>query len=816
MLRPEIWLYENDPLKQTAEWANKVITRRRIDWRPVITTDYYRRMKSKLLSGQDLKETVIQYFTDEDFIKHTKFQPLPIMEKPRNIIVDQAREAGIKPYINSIDPSAKKHKEQDLFRLQTKQSQEARVNQSRAKIGSGIPFKMDDKEFNGNVPEFDKMGLNPQDQSDVAFFFDTYYKLNYEGYATTAVMAYLAANRCDDDIARYINDVMSVKCICKQDYVSPGTGQIITKYLQPNQVFAIFGNNRDATDAAVRGWERQIPVGELLNLLGKAFNFERDWIHLINAINYGSNTKFDGFIRGGVSYNALDVFNPILGTNLDEPAAREEPANLLNFDDVFVNTYNYKVYFGYIEWEQPTVHTEKRNIVTGQRFTVDATFIPSEKSQYTKEEWGYFTTKTSNYIATGSQSQKLYNYGNLYMARTKGNDDEFSCGTISIIREEGLSAVAISELYIDIANYAYYKMLWAVHRSKPDVWSYAYESIVEVAKKMVQNINQGTNTPQAAGAFGDAISKLIDMFDKKLMMLHTYPIVDGQVVGGGGLPHQKIPGGLDMIVEQLRVMILEWAENQIGDKLGLSGLAAASAPNPRDGLKLNELYLRQSRAATGYIPRMIDTSFRHTANLVLQYIQDILNFKDTLAYKYLLNLVGDDCIEALESIGNEATPHRFAIVATSYSMAPDKQQQIQEAQMAFQQGNLSFVEYQLIKNIEEPRVAAKVSAYFQEKAEKRKEAQAQQQHQNTMEVAQQKDANLFKLEEMKADKGIEKQRVQTNGFIYQADKMYAAKVETSDKQVESNQTKEQQKLENEKEILQDKATIDLQKSLLQK
>ena len=343
MLPPYSFMYESNPAAQDVLWANKKITYLRRDWRPVITSDYYRNMKAKLLSSHDLTKTVVRYFDDEDFVKNTVFRPLPVMEKPRNILIDQARETGIKPYINSVDPTAKKHKEQDLFRLQTKQAQESQINNQRAKIGSGVPFQMDDKEFNGNVPEFDKMGLNPQDQSDVAFFFDTYYKLNYEGYATSSVMAYLGVNRVEEDIPRYINDIMAVKVICKQDYISPANGQIVTKYLQPNQTYAIFGNNRDATDAAVRGWERQIPVQELLSLLGTAFNFERDWIHLINAINYGSNTTFSGFIKGGVNFNMLDILNPVIGAENINAPKEEAPANLLNYDDVFVNTYNYKV-----------------------------------------------------------------------------------------------------------------------------------------------------------------------------------------------------------------------------------------------------------------------------------------------------------------------------------------------------------------------------------------------------------------------------------------------------------------------------------------
>lgn len=676
-----------------------------------------------------------------------------------------------------------------------------------------MPFHLNDKEFHGNVPDFNKMGMDPTDQSEVQFFFDTYYKLNYEGYAQNTVMAYLGVNRAEDDIPRYCNDILSVKDVCKQDFISPATGQIVTKYLQPNQVRAIFGNNRDASDAPVRGWERQVTIQEMINILGNAFNFERDWFYLITAINYGNGQKFDGFTRGGKNYISQDLIYPESVANMDQPR-EERSLSLLDYDSY--DTFNYKVYFGYIEWEQPCVHTEKRDKVTGRMFTVSNDFEPSLKSKYEKEEWGYFVTKVSNYIATGAFSQKLYNYGNLYMAQTKGDSDEYSIGTISIIREEGLSAMEIAELYVDIANYAYYKMLWAIHRSKPDVWSWAYESLREVAMKMNQSVVSGTNAPQKAGGFGDAINNLIDQFDKKLFMLHTMPIVNGQPVGGGGLPHQKIPGALDALAIQLREMVVEWAEKQIGDKLGLEGIAAANAPNPRDGLKINQVYLQQSKSAIGYIQRMIDSSFRHTARLYLQYIQDILRFPGTLPYKYLLNLVGDEAVEGLASLGTDAAPHRFAIYATSFSIVPEKQQMLQEAQMAFQKGNLSFVEYQLIKNIEEPIIAAKISAFFQEKAEKRKEDQQKAANDFAMQMKKADQQAKFDLEKMVAQFNLERERVRTNGYIYQADKAYQAKIETKQMGEASTIKKTETQASNKKQELQDKATNELQQELLKR
>lgn len=813
MLPPYSNLRETNPKRMDYAWANTCVTQFRRYWLPIIAPDYYREMKALLLSSQSLEKTVKRYFTDQAFIDNTEFEPLPIMEKTRNIIIDQAREAGIKPYIEAVDPAATVDKKQDMFRIKNMQKHIAEMNKVRENVGEQTPYALREKDFNGNVQEFTKMGLDPQNESEVKFFFDTHYKLKYEIAGQTAVLSYLRTNNAEVDIPRYCIDIMSVKTFCKQDYVSRLTGQIITKYLQPTNVFAIKGNNRDYSDAACKGWERQITIQELMNTLGDKFDFDRDWKQLLIAINYGSGgtLNYDGFIRGGRTYNQV-AFNTT-GTLEEQSGAADRPANLLDCDSNS-EYYNYKVFFGFIEWPQYCLHAEKRNTNTGQMFTVDSDYTPPEKTPWVKEEWGYFKTKQSYYLATGTMSQRLYAYGDMYLMPTLGQSDEFCGGSITITREEGKSAVAAVKNYINLANYAYYKMLWTIHRSKPDIWDYSFESIRDIAQKMNQSLNkQGANTPQVAGAFVDSANKLIEMFDKKLIRLHTNPNIDGQPIGGGGTGHVKVPGSLDALAIQLREIVLDWAEQQVADKFGMSGIANAQAPNPRDGQKLNELYLRQSRAATGYIPRMIDTGFRHTADTMLMYIQDILKFPQSIAYKYLYTLVGEDCVNDLGTI-SDATPRRYAITATSYSNWPDKQQQLAEALDAFKSKLITFAEYQLLKLIDDPRVAAKQSAFFQEKAQRRIEAQQKTQNDFIMALEEKKFKNLYTVEEMKANAKTLQERIRTNGYIYQADKMAESKMDVANVQAGAVVQKEDAKVEDKKQELQDKATIQLQNSLI--
>jgi len=794
----------------TLEWANQVVTRLRIDKRWVIAPGYYAEQKALLLSLQDMTP-IKQYFDDPEFLRNVRFEQLPVWEKLRNILTDEIKKSGIKPYINATDPAAEDDKKSDLFKLQARQAHENNINQNKQAIG--LPnYKMGKEDFNGNVDKFDQIGLDPNNPSDVNFFFDSHYKLNYETNAQILVDAFLDLNEVEFDIPRYVNDVLCCKCVCKQEYISPISGQIVTKYLQPSQTFAIFGRRRDGKDAKCRGWEMQIPVTELLNQLGNAFNFERDWLALISAINYGSNTTFDGFIKGGNTYTNLYNGGNLAATEIPNP---QRELNLLNWDNYMtygVQTYNYMVYFGYIEWEQQCSTIEKRNTKTGQRFTVNNAYEPTKSSLYEKESWNYLTIKTSNYIATGAFSQKLYGYGDMYHQLTEGQYDEYSRGSISIIRYEGKSATEISWMYITLANYAYYKMLWAIHRSRPDIWDFSFESIRDVAMKLMPQ-TEGTNAPQAAGAFGNAVNDLIEKFQRKMVMMHTYPISDdGQVMGGGSSPHIKIPGSLDPLAVELKSEILEWAEFQITDKIGLGGLREANAPNPKDGLKLNEMYLKQSRAATGYIPDMLQSSFEHSAKLILLYVQDILRFKSDIPYKYLLKFVGEKVLTSVERLADIAA-HRYAIFVTSLDTQAQLEEIWQQAALAQQQGQITYSQYLLIRSIKEPRLASIQFAYMEERAAKKKQSDAmalqQQAAQNQMQLQQM----MQQTEMLRQQGGIRVAELNKEAVIAGKQIDYKAKIDTKAMQTENEVPKISAKTESQQQVLETKSNLDSQKAV---
>lgn len=800
MLRSDPVLWQFDESKMNAQWANDVVTVYRRDWGVLIGFNEYVANKKYLLSIQKMDD-IQKYFDDEEFRKNVKFRPLPIMEKTKNILIDKARKSGIRPYIKAIDPAAIKDKERDRFRVQNRRKLEGDINSERQKIGLP-PFKMGYDKFKGNIEEFDQMQLSENENSDLDFFFKTYYKLNYETQAQNILDAINQLNKSSENASRLIIDILVCKHLCKQTYISPQTGQIKDFYLEPPQVRIIWGNNIDGSDAPVKGWVRNITVMQLLNYLGNMFNFEDNWQQLISAINYANAEQFDGFIKGGYKYN-MNAFGEV------KEGDSEREYRFLDWSQ----SYNYKIAFGYIEWDQIVAHSEKVNPRTGQMFSTTPDFVPPKRSIFEKKTWYANKVLCSYFIATGDTSQWLYGYGPLYHQLIEGQYDEYARGSITVIREEGIPAIEVAKPYIDLANYAYYKMLWATHHSKPDVWDYSYESIVEIAKKIQPN-TEGSNTPQGAGGMQSAIQSLVKLFHDKLILLHTFPIKDGQAMGGGGTQHAKIPGQLDALAPQLRELILEWAENQILDKLGMAGIANASQPNPKEGLKLNQLYLSQSNAATGYIYDMYQRFYESSARMILLYVQDIIKHKDTIPYNALKKLVGEEVIASVEELEDIAY-HRFGIFVTSLDTMSQKEEMDQAAVIALERGEIDFAQWMLLKQIDDPRLAAMKLSYMKERAAKIAQDRAMELERMRQQTVQMQNESKMQQISTKGQWDLQSAQVAADASVRGKELDYRRDVDTKQMQLMSEAPKQQQRTESDKELLETKANLDQQASMVE-
>ena len=111
-------------------------------------------------------------------------------------------------------------------------------------------------------------------------------------------------------------------------------------------------------------------------------------------------------------------------------------------------------------------------------------------------------------------------------------------------------------------------------------------------------------------------------------------------------------------------------------------------------------------------------------------------------------------------------------------------------------------------------LSAVVFASIGSAREKEKEAQQKAQNDFMMGLQQTKDKNLYEIEKMKSDAKTLQERIRTNGYIYQADKMAESKMDVANVQAGAVVQKEDAKIEDKKQELQDKATIELQQSLI--
>lgn len=764
---------EVDPDKKDLDWADNSIQHYREAWHPIVDPKKAKDGMEYLLSEQPV-DRIKEMFKDPEK-SGVSFIRIAAMEKLRNILIAERDKAGIHVELNAIDPSVvDESRKKDKALLKNRKAIEGMLTTLRAKIGEP-PYKLQNEKFEGNVEHFDEIGLDDEDDEDVNYFFSTHWRLLQEIKGQLPLNYFVKYNELQTFIAQWSNDILAKKAIAAQAYVNQTSGAIQYEYLAPEQVKAVWGKRKDFKDAQALGYEQNVTVHQLLRHLGDEFDPIRDYEELINAINFTNNHAYTGLHdrNGNVLYRSVDF-----GTERDSN-------NYCTWSDF--NTY--KVPLGYIEFKSIDCKAAKLGVSRHgnlMRFPLKKLSAEVESEHYSKKIISNEVTYKAYFIPTSGVTQRVYKFGKLFHQTVEGGEDELSNFSICCYLEVGPTAVEVAKPYIEMINQAWAKLEWMVRKAKPDGRTYNYESLVQIATSMF-----------AEGSAGAKVLALLQMFEDGINDIYVIPTVDGQRVGGGGNPYYDKKNGISSAAKDFVEMLL-FAFSRIENDLGLNGLMPYT-PSPNDGYKLQMQQVAQSRNATEYMSTMILNCLRHISTQTLMMVQDIVKYKSTVPYRFLVNALGQDTVNALSQTGFAHA--RLGIFVETFNVDLERENQKRLTQDAFLKGELDYEQMLLINSIDDWKTAGMRLAYEKKKAEKRKLQEQQLFHKQKMEEEQIRING--KLAEIDRQGQWADKREETGGLYYER-----AHKATADAMIE----RKQMEIDNQADKIDRKTEGDIRKN----
>lgn len=704
---------ETDPRKKDETWANRVITQTRMNWRPIVNP-YTSKRNRDYLFGRQNTEAVEAMFLDPK-MANLDFSPQKVMEKIRNILVSDMENEDVSIEVNAVDPSSQSQREADKELLANRSDTEEFLTHIGATINQPA-FNMANEEkssgkklFNGDVAQFDNMGLNEGSGEDRNYFFDAFYKLRHEAQLDTTLKAILKYNEAKKLIPILCNDILADKCCALSVYVDEVSGAPTVSHINTDSVFAIPGSRPDFKDSAALGWEIDITIMQFIRRMGSAFNMATDYEWLLRGINAKWGTSYLGIGDGpgNVYYGSCD-------------------SNRSDSLVTWAQLYNYKIGLGYIEFKSIDRKSYKFTKANEQGnpkvYRIKPTAKMQENSKFSRKDIDEESTYKAYYIMIGASDQKLFKYGRLPYAYLEGSEDQISSFTTVVYKEPGPSAAEVAIPHLIIYEKAIKKYEYLINQAKENGYAINMDAIIELAQRL------STDT------------KKVDPMD----LLKTYNdtpnilFANNTPTGGNGVPFIQLENGITKTVLELYA-ITKNCLFDIQDQLGTAP-RNANAPQPREVAQIQTQALEQSKGATGYINRELTYVFADAAVRLVSYIQSIVKFRkiNSIGYNFLNKLLGDEVMADITSL-EDTCMHRYGIFVEPFNRAFDRQELKGITMQAFATGQITYDQMLLVNSIDSTKRAAYVLSYQKRKME----AQAREIEQQRAQIAQQASAQTF-------------------------------------------------------------------------
>jgi len=791
MLQIREW-FDVERKDKDGEWANKIIRFIRMQMQPLVDIKSATRGMAYMLGKQDMSpirnlfqnsaelnlnnrplynqynNRLLRAENDSDVsllheMANVDFMSLPIMEKLKNVFIAEMKKMGVIAVVKSTDPTSGVAKKNDEAFIVNKDRMEKFISGMFTQMGQP-PFKMQQakdrigkKMDSGNTQDFDKMSLDRNDPADVATFMKYFHKLDWEIEMQKLVDAILKFNQLESFISNMTVDIIAKKAVAYQSYVSKVNGAVMAQYLTPETVY-IFGGGRreDYNDASAKAYQQSVTIKELLDRFGDSFDIEKYMDKLIIAVFTASSGAID-----------ITAIHP---SGRYYCQGRDTGTNGQNINYTYNQFLNFKVTIGYMEWisQNMTEYGEEINRVNLKDLNNSAkvkqfegTFYednqpPNGKRYQTKAR--YETgTYCSYYLVLTMVDHLMFDFGEVTYKDIEGYQDFNTNFTIITQKVIGEPIAITCAPFIDLINELWYKFKYEVRRSKPRGTDYNYDSLLAMAMDIFPD-----NTLNKS----EKIAKMVAWLDGSANSMYTFPVIEGKVVPmTSNQVNIDRPNGLSPNSKIYWESLIEiWAK--MLDTVGIAPLREGDPGNPRDSMNNQFKALEYSLASTYYIPDMITAVCEDIATRSLFFVQDIIQFKDidTLAYRFLVNLVGEETLQAIEGMGKVGM-HRYSVYVEAMNQSSLLQKIDTSIQLAVQNGKVSVAQQLMLEDIKSPRQKGIVLAYFEEKANKDAQQAAQQQQQAQQQHEMQMKQMDMQIEKMKGDQMLQGKTIDANATM---------------------------------------------------
>lgn len=726
-----------DPRLKNREWIDRLISSFRMtSYYPLVDNIKGRANRDIVKSNYDVNK-LKNLFKDADQLEKLGFDfvTISIMEKLKNILTAEKMKSDIMAYVDAQDPSMERLKKEDKNLLKNKNLIEGQVNILKKSIGLP-PDKLNNDDFNGNYDQFQQLGLNINNNTDVETFFDFFYQLDIESYFQKVINHTFTVNSISDYTNDFLDDCIALKTLACQTYINKITGQIVIKRIDPINVFRIKGDHKTTQkgDVAI-GYYEEITISEFIKRVGDTFDFARDFLYLLEGSNYYNKT----------SYTGIELDSDIYG----------EKGNVCTYNQLM----SFTVQLGYIEFKSIDADVYKKfTNLTGNTKVFEYDLSEQENSDLKKDNkyevsaagWRERTYK-AYFMSTNSNTQYSFNYGLLYHQETEGQEDEYSCYSIKYIQYDGATIAEIAKPWINLAQEAFVKLRVLIRTARPDGRAYNADSLKESAK-----IYYGDQGPAS-------IKEMYQLMENGINEIYAFPRdKDNRIVPMQGGVNHDIIRNMDSKFTTFR-NIVDWAVESIKRDIGINDLRSAESPKTNDVYKLETKSLEMSSNATYYIDNMFNYVYRNQAISILSFLMDIIRYKDSLPYKYVVNIIGEIGCKALEKLP-KMSPHRMDIFISSFSTIKDRIKVLNDTRTAYEKGAISYATAVLIDGINDHRKAQRLLVIKEQEFINEKKQEEETRHKNAMALKKQDTDSELMIIDRKGQWEVRKAQVMAQGY----------------------------------------------------